>query len=137
MLADFLADLTAIAPLVGGCTYAFRNESGERTGFLQLIPESPRLLCVHRIWTLQPHRGDGSAMLKQLCELADRHGIVLKLKALPFGSKPFPLSCSALIDWYERHGFEGKRRKMVREPKQVDSRIRRFRQQHLALYIGE
>jgi hypothetical protein len=133
MLADFIEDLVAVAPLAGAGTHAFSDRRGERIGFVQLIPESQRVIRIHRIWALQPHRGDGSAMLKQLCELADRHAMLLKLKALPFGSKPYPLSCAELIHWYKRHGFGGTRRKMFREPRL----IRKLVQQDVAAYIGE
>jgi hypothetical protein len=117
MLSDFLTDLTEMAPLMGAGTYAFSDGVGERTGFVQLIPRGAREVTVHRIWTFAPRCGHGSAMLKSLCGLADRHGVVLKLKALPLGGKPYPFSRDQLADWYRRHGFAGKRRKLVREPR--------------------
>jgi hypothetical protein len=58
-------------------------------------------------------------MLGKLCELADEHAVELRLKTLPFGRKPFPLSAQQLSAWYARHGFAAERRKMTRTPKSV------------------
>jgi GNAT superfamily N-acetyltransferase len=117
MIGNFIADLVGIAPLAGAGTYAFSNAHGERVGFLQLISESHAEVIIHRIWTLHPRRGHGSGILKDVCDLADRHGITLKLKALPFGATPYPLTQVQLLDWYTRHGFESRRRKMIRPPR--------------------
>jgi hypothetical protein len=113
---DFVADLVDIAPQIGHGTYAFRDDNGEVAGFVQLIPESQNLLRIHRIWTLHPRHGHGSTMLTKLCALADQHGIALKLKVLPLGAKPYPFSRDELIEWYKRHGFTGRRSKLIREP---------------------
>jgi hypothetical protein len=117
MVSNFLADLSGIAPIAGTQTYAFTCPLGERTGYVQIISESHNEVTIHRIWTLAPRSGHGSAILRKVCEIADRHGIILKLRALPFGAKPFPLSRDQLFDWYSRYGFEGKRRKMIRLPR--------------------
>jgi hypothetical protein len=117
MLSDFLTDLTQTAPLLGPGTYAFSDSLGGRTGFVQLIPRGACEVIVHRIWTFAPRCGHGSTMLKTLCTLADRHGITLKLKALPLGAKPYPFSRDQLVDWYQRHGFAGKHRNLVRQPR--------------------
>jgi GNAT superfamily N-acetyltransferase len=117
MTGNFLADLVGVAPQAGAGTYAFSDAHGERVGFLQLISESHTEVIIHRIWALHPRRGHGSAILRRLCDLADRHGITLKLKALPFGATPYPLTGDQLFDWYARHGFESRRRKMVRPPR--------------------
>jgi GNAT superfamily N-acetyltransferase len=116
---DFIANLVEIAPQTGHGTYAFRDDIGEVAGFIQLIPESQNLLRIHRIWSLHPRHGHGSRMLNQLCELADQHGITLKLKALPLGAKPYPFSRDELIDWYKRHGFTGRRSRLIREPQRT------------------
>ena len=55
-------------------------------------------------------------MLRVLCDLADRHGVEITLKVLPFGPKPYPLSRAQLAEWYHRHGFEGKRWNLTRRP---------------------
>jgi GNAT superfamily N-acetyltransferase len=119
MLDDFLIDLSRLAPLLGTGTYGFLNGLGDRIGFVQIVPFSESEVTVHRIWTAEPRKGHGSAMLRQLCMLADKHGIVLKLKSLPLGAKPYPFSRDELTDWYQRHGFAAKHRKMIRQPRRA------------------
>jgi hypothetical protein len=48
--------------------------------------------------------------------LADEHGVELVLKTLPFGRKPYPLLPEHLKSWYERYGFTGTSKKMIRLP---------------------
>jgi len=55
-------------------------------------------------------------MMRTLCELADRHGVEMKLKVIPIGRKPFPMSRQQLKAWYQRHGFSGSRWHMTRKP---------------------
>jgi hypothetical protein len=73
-------------------------------------------LGIHRIWTDEPKKGNGTAILQVLCDFADRYAVELTLKALPFGRKPFPMSREQLKVWYQRHGFRGARWKMSRLP---------------------
>gem|GEM_PF-6047700 len=49
-----------------------------------------------------------------VCELADRHGVELRLRPLPFGRKPYRMSREQLETWYRRYGFEGRGRVLVR-----------------------
>lgn len=49
-------------------------------------------------------KGWGSAVLKLVCEDADREGITLVLSVEP---GPTGLSYEALKAWYERYGFTG------------------------------
>src|ERR1700733_2854426 len=80
---DFLAELRTIAPPADRGSYAFKKPDGRSRGFVQFIIDSPSSLTIHRLWTLEPGVGDGSAMLAALCELADRHGVELRLKGVP------------------------------------------------------
>jgi GNAT superfamily N-acetyltransferase len=113
----FLADLMRIAPSAGRGDYIFATVNGVSPGFVQIILKRERRVEIHRIFTREPGKGNGSAMLKALCELADRHGVELALKVIPIGRKPYPLSREQLLAWYERHGFEGTRRRMIRQPR--------------------
>jgi hypothetical protein len=115
-VANFIADLIQIAPRVERGAYAFARAGGGCHGFVQFNVRSGRQLDIHRIWTLEPGQGNGSMMLRTLCELADRHGVELRLKTLPIGRKPYPLSRAQLKAWYERHGFQGAGWKLVRKP---------------------
>lgn len=114
---DFLAALTLIAPRAGGGHYSFMRPDGTCRGFVQFIIESAQRIKIHRIWSLEPGRGNGSYMLGRLCELADEHDIELELKVIPIGRKPYPLSREQLMAWYARHGFVGTRRRMCRMSK--------------------
>ena len=113
---EFLAELTAVAPAAGRGDYAFAGQNGDRRGFVQIIVNSDRQVTIHRLWTPEPGAGNGAIMLRVLCDLADRHGIELKLRPLPFGRKPYPMKRDQLLAWYQRHGFAGTHRKMIRPP---------------------
>ena len=115
-MTEFLAELSLIAPPVGEGAYAFVAEDGGCNGWVQFIVRSDTLIEIHRLWTLRPGKGNGSMMLRVVCGLADKHGIEIKLKALPFGRKPFKMSGDELAAWYQRHGFSGTWRKMIRKP---------------------
>jgi hypothetical protein len=114
---DFLVSLMAIAPDVGTGHYAFAAGDGSARGWVQFCNVSDRELTIHRLWTRKDGGKNGSFMLAALCELADRHGVGIKLQALPFGRKPYPLSREQLVAWYQRYGFEGTHRKMFRKPR--------------------
>jgi GNAT superfamily N-acetyltransferase len=116
-MLEFINDLKIIAPAVGEGSYAFVAPDGSCRGWVQFIIRSDRAVEIHRLWTLQPGKGNGSIMLRAVCDLADRHGIEMVLRTLPFGRKPYPLSREQLQLWYQRHGFEVWGRKMVRRPR--------------------
>jgi hypothetical protein len=113
---QFLADLRIIAAPAGRGDHTFPGPNGGY-GFAQFIVRSHDTLTIHRLWTLQPGQGIGSSMLRTLCDLADRHAVTLTIKVVPIGRKPYPLTRDQLVAWYQRHGFEGTRRKMVRPPR--------------------
>jgi hypothetical protein len=112
----FLAAMDTMAPRAGLGAFGFRNPDGGCYGFVQFIPNSPQSLTIHRLWTLQPGCGNGAAVLRKVCDLADYYGVELTLKTLPFGRKPHPMSREQLIGWYERYGFISSGRKMKRKP---------------------
>jgi len=114
---EFLAALQQIAPIAGRLTYRFDSTCGEIRGFVQFSHFEPSVVTVHRLWTPSPGHGNGSIMLRRLCELADRFGMGIMLKALPFGKKPYPMSREQLADWYRRHGFEGTHKRLLRTPR--------------------
>jgi hypothetical protein len=55
-------------------------------------------------------------MMRTLCELADRHGVEMKLKVIPIGRKPFPMSREKLKEWYQRFDFAGPGWTLSRKP---------------------
>jgi hypothetical protein len=112
---DFIAELAIVARPVGQGSYAFVATDGTCRGFVQIIPKQDGI-TIHRLWTRQPGSGSGTFILRTLCKIADRHRVVLMLKPLPIGRKPYPLNRDQLLGWYRRHGFGGTRRKMTRPP---------------------
>jgi hypothetical protein len=116
-MQTFMSELERIAPSAGRGDYVFAGTNGVSPGFVQIIHHRGRRVEIHRLWARHPGKGDGSAMLKALCDLADRHCVELTLKVLPIGRKPYPLTREQLLAWYQRHGFEGTRRKMIRKPR--------------------
>jgi hypothetical protein len=115
-VATYLAALRAIAPVADRGSYAFKGSNGGCVGFVQFIVRSSRAVEIHRLWTREPGRGNGTAMLRSLCELADEHRVEIRLKVLPIGRKPYPMSREQLRDWYRKYGFEGDGWKLVRKP---------------------
>lgn len=118
---DFLGELKTIAQPAGRGDYTFPKADGGFHGSVQFIIDSARTVTIHRLWTLQPGQGGGSAILGVLCDLADRHRVELRLKVIPIGREPYPMTRDQLFAWYQRHGFEGTRRKMLRKPREVNA----------------
>lgn len=110
----FFAELKTITRQSGAITHAFSDPECGLVGYIQLH-RAAGSVTIHRIWTVIPKRGYGSKMLRQLCDLADRHKVFIKLKIAPLGTKPYPMSAMQLRDWYQRHGFRGEK-KMIRSP---------------------
>ena len=76
------------------------------------------------IHSFPPKAGVGNNLMGVVTGLADKHGVILKLNAEPFGHEA--LSKTKLVTWYKRHGFvtdrthsrPGQRSyKMIRKPK--------------------
>jgi GNAT superfamily N-acetyltransferase len=113
----FIADLNQVFLQVERGHHAFVDAAGIYLGFVQLILYPDHRVTLHRLWTLASGKGYGSIMLRALCDVADRHGVEITLKVIPIGRKPYPLTREQLLTWYQRHGFEGTRRKMIRKPR--------------------
>jgi hypothetical protein len=111
----FLNDLILIAPSAGRGHFSFNNSDGKSLGFVQLL-SFERIVQIHRIWSIEPGKGIGSIMLRTVCDLADRHGVELKLKVIPIGRKPHPMSRQQLKSWYERFNFKGSGWVLIRKP---------------------
>jgi hypothetical protein len=111
----FLDELFVVAPPAGRGHFEFKSADGHHLGFVQLICWQ-RIVQIHRIWASRPGMGGGSIMMRTLCELADRHGVEMKLKVIPIGRKPFPMSRQQLKAWYQRRGFSGSRWRLIRKP---------------------
>jgi GNAT superfamily N-acetyltransferase len=115
---DFLAELQNQATKADGGHFVFHGPDGQRRGFVQFIIESPTRITIHRLWSREPGKGDGTNIMRALCDLADRFGVELTLKTIPIGRKPYPLDRDQLAKWYEKFGFERKGKWMRRTPPQ-------------------
>jgi hypothetical protein len=109
--------LITLAPAAGQGCYAFKKTGGGWHGFVQFLIHSDRVVIIHRLWTLDPGKGNGSAMLGILCDLADKHGVEIRLKILPFGRRPYAKSREELRSWYVSRGFQADGWKCSRKPK--------------------
>lgn len=102
---------------------AFLKELGETTHehpfnhrqrivgqYLGTVEVSPSLndrrnaIHIHDLTALEPGKGHGSATLKILCDLADKHDVTLEGTAKAY--REDRLSTRQLLTWYVRHGFK-------------------------------
>jgi hypothetical protein len=60
------------------------------------------------IRSFEKTRGNGSRALKMVLDLADQHGVVLRLTAKPFDTGGNELDFASLVQWYESNGFVSK-----------------------------
>lgn len=89
--------------------------NGQWVGVVELGLWS-NVMTLSLIRSFEGKQGAGTAMLKLVTELADRHGVTLMLDAVPVG-KGGP-SAAKLKAWYRKHGFVGTSAgSMVRQPK--------------------
>jgi hypothetical protein len=90
---------------------------GASTAELYKDPGDPNTVHLEKLTADQPGSGAGTAALKQITDLADRHGARVTLDAVPQGQNK--VSTARLKAYYERHGFESDGRtenSMTREP---------------------
>jgi hypothetical protein len=113
---DFLAALQTKAQKAEGGHYAFAHIDGRRRGYVQFIVDSRTRLIIHRIWTREPGKGDGSDMMRTLCDLADQFAVELTLMTIPIGRKPYPMNQQGLEKWYAKFAFQRKGKWMIRTP---------------------
>ncbi len=99
MLDEFHAQNTEPAPIgMAG------KRVGEANVSLSSDPHDPNRAHVEMLRADEPGKGQGSAALKQVTDLADKHGITLQLDAVPVG-KTGP-NAEALMKFYAKHGFK-------------------------------
>lgn len=80
---------------------------------LRVEQRGPDRLKINWIGAHQPHGRRGSAAMRLLCELADQHGVTLRLQ--PFADDDRTLKF--LIGWYRTFGFrKGEDGLMFRKP---------------------
>lgn len=98
-----------------------REQSGQfvlaNEGSQAYLATSGETIHLGMIQTDEDKRGQGHAcrLLRRICELADRYGITLSLRAEPKARK-IGLKQKELVEWYKRFGFAGEWNKMIRLP---------------------
>jgi len=99
----------------GGNEQVFMHENGGGFGAVSMSPDAGEdaLLWLESIRAFGYGKGYGNYMLKKVTDMADKHGVTLKLVAIPYGDKP--MTAAKLKAWYRKHGFVGTKY-MVRKP---------------------
>jgi hypothetical protein len=96
-------DLSEIYPMV------FKNENHESIGIVALgaVPDEEGIVYIYHLGAFELRRGNGSKILKELCDRADKFDVSLKASAIvmPNGKDP-SMSTDNLIKWYKRFGFK-------------------------------
>jgi hypothetical protein len=60
---------------------------------------------IHDIQTMEPKSGGGGEALKLLCDLADKHNVILSATCKAFGTNPDYMTTKQLMNWYAKYGF--------------------------------
>jgi hypothetical protein len=92
---------------------------GAATAELYKDPGDPNTVHLEKLTSDRPGSGAGTAALKQITDLADKHGARMTLDAVPQGANK--VSAARLKAYYERHGFKpdgNTENSMTREPQQ-------------------
>ena len=107
-------DLTEIFPFVF-------EKDGTPLGIVAIgaISNGMELVNIYHIGAFRPKLGDGSFILKELCNQADRFNITLSVSAIfmPNGKDPV-MESDKLTNWYKGFGFKGDDG-LVREPAMI------------------
>ena len=106
-------NLNEIYPIV------FQNSDGESIGIVALgaVPDEDKIVHIYHLGAFESRCGNGSLILKELCEQADAFDVSLRASAIvmPNGKDP-AMSTEQLIGWYNRFGFKNKSG-LLRPPK--------------------
>lgn len=97
-------DLSEIYPLV------FKNENKESIGIVAIdsIQNEERIVYIYHLSVFESRFGNGSFILHELCDQADKFNVSLKVSpiVMPNGKDP-SMATDQLIVWYKKFGFRG------------------------------
>jgi hypothetical protein len=100
----YTENASEIYPLV------FKNEDSESIGIVAInaLPSEKSVVYIYHLGAFESQHGNGSLMLQELCEQADKFNVFLKVSpiALPNGKDP-SMATEQLIEWYHKFGFRG------------------------------
>ena len=86
--------------------FAEVNGAEEAVAVVSAYPDLDGGMHLSEIITMERGKGYGTAALKTILAIADRHNESTHLVAKKIGTNQTMLSTTALRDWYARHGFE-------------------------------
>lgn len=78
---------------------------------------SSPLINIDYVEAIDPNHGDGSKAMAWLSQLADKYGVTLTLSAMPLHGSPEYMKTPALMDWYNKFGFQAQTPKEKQPPK--------------------
>ena len=81
------------------------NGTDEAVAVVSVYPDLDGGVHISEIITIESGKGYGTAGLKAILDIADRHNEPVHLVAKKIGTNKAMLSTTALRDWYGRHGF--------------------------------
>lgn len=100
----YSGDMVEVYPLV------FQNEKNEFIGIIAMnaIQNEERNVYIYHIGVFKTKCGNGSLILKELCDQADKFNVSLKLSpiVMPNGKDPL-MTANQLKAWYMKFGFQG------------------------------
>jgi hypothetical protein len=106
-------NLAEIYPIV------FQNSEGESIGIVAIgaIHDEDKIVYIYHLGAFESRCGDGSLILKELCDQADAFDVSLRASAIvmPNGKDPV-MTTGQLIGWYKRFGFKNNAG-LLREPR--------------------
>jgi len=88
---------------VGYQNFGFRDAG--RMVSLTLHPTNHEMVELHSVIAYPDRVGQGTAIMKRLCELADQLEVILWLEALPYGSDREHIPHAKLTAWYKSFQF--------------------------------
>lgn len=68
-----------------------------------LSPADHHTVNLMSVEAAEPRSGEGTQFMRFITEMADRHGVTLRLEAEPYGDDQMP--ADRLAAWYARFGF--------------------------------
>lgn len=119
-LTAFMADLEANShphPLMTPSTRMVAYENSNRMVSFNIEPDFRKSAAyINSVIATPANTGTGTIFMKKLCEMADKHGVALRLDAMPFGRNA--MAPKKLKRWYAGFGFEEDGLTgMIRKPK--------------------
>jgi hypothetical protein len=100
----YTTGLVEIYPLV------FQNKNKESIGIVAMdtIPDEESIVYIYHLGAFESGCGNGSVILQELCDQADRFNISLKVSPIVMSNGKDPsMATDQLIEWYKKFGFRG------------------------------